>query len=118
MPPSMDLKTGVHQKRAIHNLVQVFIGLLAPDGALLDANQSALNFAGVDLDKVVGTPFWETPWWRDCQESQDALKDAIKRGASGEASRFEAQHTGKKGDTIDVDFSLTPIFDDAGRVVR
>jgi PAS domain S-box-containing protein len=104
------------QRRAIYNLVKGFIGLLSPDGTLLDANQSALNFIGASLHEVVGAPFWETPWWRNCHKARNALKEAILRGASGEASRFEAQVSGKSGEIIDIDFSLTPIFNDAGNV--
>jgi len=106
----------INQRRAIYNLVKGFIGLLSPDGTLLDANQSALNFIGASLHEVVGTLFWETPWWRNNHKAHDALKEAIQKGASGEASRFEAQLSGKNGEIIDVDFSLTPIFDDAGIV--
>lgn len=104
MPPSLDIKIGVDQCQEIYNLVQGFIGLLTPDGTILDANHSALTFIGAELHEFVGAPFWEAPWWRDCQKSQDALKDAIRRGASGEASRFEAQVTGENGVIIDIDF--------------
>ena len=53
-------RTGGHQSREIYDLVRGFIGLLTPEGNLLDANQSALDFIGCDLDEVVGRPFWET----------------------------------------------------------
>lgn len=36
-----------------------FIGLLSPDGTLLEVNQSALRFAGIAKEAVVGKPFWE-----------------------------------------------------------
>lgn len=110
-------RSGVNQSREIYNLVQGFIGLLTPDGILLDANQSALDFIGLDLDDVVGRPFWETPWWRACSRSREAVKDAVQRSASGEAARFEAQVCGKDGELIDIDFSLTPTFNDKGTVI-
>ena len=106
-----------HQNRAAYDLVQGFIGLLSPDGTLLDANQSSLDFAGVKLENVMGRPFWETPWWHGQPTSQDALKGAIKRGSSGKASRFEVYLTGSEGSVICVDFTLTPIFDSDGTVV-
>jgi len=117
MPSSAKSKIGVVQGRDIYDLAQGFIGLLSPEGILLDANQSALNLMGLGLHEVVGTPFWKTPWWNVCQKSRDMLKDAIRRGSSGEASRFEAQIGGKNGEIIDIDFALTPIFNDAGDVV-
>jgi PAS domain S-box-containing protein len=110
-------RTGVHQSREIYDLVRGFIGLLTPEGNLLDANQSALDFIGCDLDEVVGRPFWETPWWRACPKAREAVQDAIQSAASGEASRFEAQICGKNNEIIVIDFSLTPIFNDDGTVV-
>jgi len=110
-------RTGVHQSSEIYDLVRGFIGLLTPEGNLLDANQSALDFIGCDLDEVVGRPFWETPWWRACPKTREAVKDAIQIGASGRASRFEAQVSGKNNEIIDIDFSLTPILSDDGTVV-
>ena len=109
--------TGVDQTREIYDLVQGFIGLLSPDGTLLDANQSALDFIGCDLDEVVGRPFWETPWWRACPKAREAVKAAIQSAASGETLHFEAQVCGKDDEIIDIGFSLTPIFNDDGTVV-
>ncbi len=107
----------MHQSREIYDLVQGFIGLLTPDGILLDANQSALDFIGCDLDEVVGRPFWETPWWRASPKAREAVKGAIQSAASGEASRFETQVCSKDGEIDDIDFSLTPVFNDDGAVV-
>ncbi|WP_439155147.1 PAS domain-containing protein [Yoonia sp.] len=116
MPSTIDVSFDDDRNRAIYDVVQSFIGLISPDGILLHANRSALDFIGMELEDVVATPFFQTPWWRDCQTSQDAVKDAVRRGASGTPSRFEARHSGKNGEIIDVDFSLTPIFGKAGGV--
>ena len=40
-----------------------FVGLLSPDGILLEANATALRAGGVTRDDVVGRPFWEGAWW-------------------------------------------------------
>ena len=117
MLPSSQISKAAGQHQNVYDLVQGFIGLLSPEGMLLDANQSSLEFVGANLGDVVGKPFWETPWWCDSQSSQEALKEAIKNGAAGRPSRFEALHTDKSGKVIFVDFSLTPLFDDAGTVV-
>ena len=103
--------------RAIYDVVQSFIGLISTDGILLDANKSALDFIDADLNDVIGMPFWDTPWWLSCDVSQTALKEAIRRGVSGETSRFEAQLANGEGKTIHADFSLTPVRNDAGEVI-
>ncbi len=104
--------------RAIFDSAFEFMGLLAPDGTLLEANRAALTFAGVTRDQVVGRKFWDTPWWGDAPEERDRVRQAVSDAAAGAFVRFETQHVGADGRTATVDFSLTPVPDAAGRVVR
>jgi len=103
--------------RAIFDHAVQFVGLLKPDGTTLEANRSALEFAGVKREEVVGRPFWEGPWWKESAETRERLKTAIRIAAHGCTDRFETTHTGHDGKTIIVDFSLTPVFDESGKVV-
>ncbi|OPY38209.1 MAG: sensory histidine kinase AtoS [Methanoregula sp. PtaU1.Bin051] len=102
--------------RAIVDHSFEFIGLLTPDGALVEANESALAFAGISKSEVLNRPFWETPWWTHSPELQDKLRDAIIRAASGETVRFEVPLRDAHGQTADFDFSLKPVMDPAGRI--
>lgn len=117
MSSSGQLKFGQDDTRAIYDVVQSFIGLISTDGVLLDANQSALTFIGADLDDVVGTNFWDCPWWRGCEASRTSLMEAIRRGANGKGSRFEVRLTGHDGQMIPADFSLTPVRNSDGEVI-
>lgn len=103
---------------AMYDRAFAFVGLLDAEGRLLDANRRALDFAGIALADVVGQPFWETPWWAACEASREKLRAAIERGRNGEFSRFEAVHINGRGDRVDVDFTLTPILNEAGNVVQ
>jgi len=76
-------------RRVIDTLVG-FVGLLAPDGTVLEANESALVAAGLHPEDIVGQPVWETPWWKHEQEDPERLKDGIRRAAAGERVRFDA----------------------------
>ena len=67
--------------RAIFNSTYQFIGLLDPQGTLLEANQTALDFIGRSNADVVGRKFWETPWWNHSVALQEQLKTAIVRGS-------------------------------------
>jgi PAS domain S-box-containing protein len=111
------LQQSEHKFRAIYDRAYEFIGLLRPDGTLIDANQRALDFAECRLPEVAGKLFWETPWWAYSPPCREKLKAAIGEAAKGALVRFEATHRNHKGESIVVDFSLTPIFDDAGKVV-
>ncbi|MBD2328023.1 PAS domain S-box protein [Alkalinema sp. FACHB-956] len=102
--------------RAIFNQTFQFIGLLQPDGTLIEANQTALEFGGVTAAEVIQQPFWDTPWWRNSSENQQQLRSAIARAAQGEFIRYEVEVAGAEGQTLTIDFSLTPIRDAQGKV--
>jgi PAS domain S-box-containing protein len=103
--------------RAIFDQTFQFIGLMTPDGTLVEANRTALKFSGIKESDVLGKPFWETPWWTHSKELQEQLHRAVQEAAKGEFVRFEVTHQAADGSLHYVDFSLKPVMDDAGRVV-
>ena len=103
--------------RAIFDNTFQFIGLLEPNGNFIEGNKAALDFIGLTSADLRGKPFWTAPWWSMSSETQELIKQAIAKAAKGEFIRFEVDHPGTKGRVITVDFSLTPIKDEAGQVV-
>ncbi len=103
--------------RAIFDGTFQFIGLLNTDGILLEANHTALKAIGVTPNDVVGQAFWATPWWTHSPDLQLQLQQAVAQAATGELVRFEAKHFLADGSHIIVDFSLSPIKDETGKVV-
>ncbi|MBI2368500.1 MAG: PAS domain S-box protein [Deltaproteobacteria bacterium] len=101
----------------IFNQTFQFVGLLSPDGTLLEANQTALGFIGCKLSDVVGLSFWETPWWDVSPDVQNRLKEAIAEAAKGNFVRYETEHRRSDGSIATFDFSLKPVFDETGQVV-
>ena len=69
--------------RAIFDSAFSLIGLLASDGTLLEANRTALEFAGVSLEAVRGKPFWDAPWWTHSPEMQRLVQAAVQTAADG-----------------------------------
>ncbi|MEA5625905.1 PAS domain S-box protein [Nostoc sp. UHCC 0251] len=102
--------------RAIFNQTIQFIGLLEPNGIVLEANQTALDFAGITREEVVGKPFWEAKWWTISLETQEQLKTAIAAAANGKSIRYEVDILGRDHQIITIDFSLRPILDETGSV--
>jgi len=94
-----------------------YVGLLDLEGRVLEANQTALDAAGVTLDEVVGRPFWETRWWSVSEESRAQLRAAVERARRGEFVRFETLHRGRGDEVLLIDFSLKPVLDDEGRAL-
>ncbi len=96
-----------------------FVGLLDADGRTLEINRAALEGAGIRLGDIQGRPFWEARWWAISNESRDEAQDMVKRAGLGEFVRCDVEVYGKDlgSETIIVDYSLTPIRDDSGRIV-
>jgi PAS domain S-box-containing protein len=95
----------------------MFVGLMTPQGILIEANRPALAAAGLKLEDVLGKPFEETYWWAYSQEVQQQLREAIARAVRGESSRYDVQLRAAENHLIDVDFSLQPLRDETGEVV-
>lgn len=103
--------------RAVFDQSVQFIGLMTLDGKLIDANRTAIKFAGAKEEDVIGKFFWETPWWIHSKELQEKLKEATKKAGQGEAVRFEATHPGPDGKLHNIDFSLKPVRDEKDKVI-
>jgi PAS domain S-box-containing protein len=103
--------------RAVFDQAFHFIGLLEPDGRVLEVNRAALEFVHTTREDVVGRPFWDTPWWSHSAETRERIQQAVEAAAKGEFVRFETQHTSGAGNVHEVDFSLKPVKDEAGKVV-
>jgi PAS domain S-box-containing protein len=102
--------------RAIFDQTFQFIGLLHPDGTVIEVNQAALSFGGLTASDVIGRPFWEARWWSLSGRTGSEIKDSVRRAAQGEFVRYEVDVRGA-GDLVrTIDFSIKPVFDESGKV--
>jgi PAS domain S-box-containing protein len=95
----------------------MFVGLLTPDGRLIEANRPALEAAGLKPEDVLGQPFAETYWWGWSEAVQAQLSAAIARAVAGVPSRYDVQVRVADATLIWIDFSLFPVRDSAGEVI-
>jgi PAS domain S-box-containing protein len=102
--------------RAILDKAYEFIGLLSPDGHVLEANAAALEFIGATREQVIGRDFRDTAWWSWSPRQRAALDTAIHRAAENHFVRMEAEHRSAEGRIEAIDFSLSPVTGDSGRV--
>ncbi|GAX35974.1 PAS domain-containing protein [Nodularia sp. NIES-3585] len=111
------LRQSEERYRAIFDLTFQFVGLLTPDGTILEANQTALSFAGLEHSDVVNRPFWQARWWTISLATQEQLKAAIAQAKAGEFVRYQVDVLGVGDNIATIDFSLKPIKDDTDTVV-
>jgi PAS domain S-box-containing protein len=102
-------------RRALDSLF-CFVGLMTPDGTLIDANRTALDAAGLSLNEVVNRPFEETYWWSYSTQVQENLRQAITQAAQGEMMRYDVEVRLQDDQRIVIDFALVPLFDEGGQV--
>ncbi len=88
-----------------------FISLLSPDGTLLSANRTALDYIGAEEADVAGRPLWEAPWWPEDAVTRRHLRTAIAEAATGQFLRYEAEIRNAEGRSAVVDFTLKPVRD-------
>ena len=102
--------------RSIFDTSFQFMGLLAPDGTLLDANPASMAAIGVRLEDVAGLKFWQTPWFADTPGLPERIAAEIPRVAGGQRFRQEIRIC-LPGGPRSFDVSMRPAYDEQGEVV-
>lgn len=111
-----DRKERERQYEAIFNQTYQFTGLMEPDGTLLEANETALEFGGLSREDIIGKKMWEADWFQLSEETSDRARKAVQKAANGEFVRHELPVQGANEEVI-IDFSVRPVTDEDGTVV-
>jgi PAS domain S-box-containing protein len=93
-----------------------FIAMIAPDGEVVEINQTALVFTGQERSSIVGLPFWEAFAQNFDDQTRLRLPELIQRAAQGEFVRYESEITNSQSEVIFVDHSLKPFKNKSGDV--
>ena len=102
--------------RDILDSLLFFVGVLTPEGIMIETNRTPLEVAALKQSDVLGKLFVETYWWSYSPSIQAQIQAAIEQAALGKRIRFDIQIRIAGESLIMFDFSLNPIFDSAGRV--
>lgn len=113
-----EVRKGEERLRSLIDGVLAFVGMLSPDGILLEVNEPAIAAAGQARDRLIGLPFWDCYWWSFDEASQDRLKAAVAAAAEGEPVRYDAEIRVVGDRRIWIDFQIWPIVNDAGVVTE
>ena len=110
------LRESEQHLREVLNGLFTFVGLLTPDGIMVESNRAPLEAAGITLEEVKGKPFDQAYWWSYSAEVQAVIRSAMERAAQGESSRFDVYAQMKDGYLMPIDFMISPMLDEQGRV--
>ncbi|RKD93253.1 PAS domain S-box protein [Halopiger aswanensis] len=111
-----DLERTERRFEAIFEDPNILVGLLEPDGTVIDINGTAMEYVAADLEDVTGEPFWETPWWGEGDDVRDDVREWTERAAAGEYVTFEADLTRPSGEQYTLEGAFRPVTDDDGNV--
>ncbi|NEO54543.1 MAG: EAL domain-containing protein [Okeania sp. SIO3B5] len=116
--------------QAIFHQTFQFMGLLNPDGTILETNQTFLDFTGLKHEDIVGRYFWQVKWWLAVDDEEHPrnietkhklakkqMRKAIAKAIIGEFVRYEVMVVGQYEQIITIDFSLKPVFNELGQVI-
>lgn len=104
--------------RSVLNNLFAFVGILDPDGTLLEANKAPLQAAGLKAKDVIGKKFWECYWWTYDDEVAQQLQSDIARVLEGETVRYDTQVQVANGQLVWIDFQMAPMRDATGNIVN
>ncbi len=104
--------------RGLFNTMFEFMGLMTPDGTLLEANEAALRFGGLARADVVGRKIWEAYWFGVSPALQDEIRADVARAAGGQFVRREVVVWGAGEAPTPIDFSILPIRNAQGEVTH
>ncbi|RZH66501.1 PAS domain-containing sensor histidine kinase [Natrinema altunense] len=100
---------------AIFEDPNILVGLLEPDGTVIDINGTAMEYVDADLEALIGDHFCETPWWDESVRA--VVREWTDRAAAGEYVNFEVDLTRPNGAGYTLDGVFRPVTNDEGDVV-
>jgi PAS domain S-box-containing protein len=95
-----------------------FVGVLAPDGTLIEANRAPIEAAGLSPGDVLGRKFWDCYWWSYSPEVQAELRRAVERALQGETVRYDVPVRMSADARMWIDFQIAPLRDPDGRITH
>ena len=103
--------------QAVFDNTYQFTGLVDPDGTVVEANETALAFGGLDRSDVVGELVWTAPWFQTEEWVPDRVKTGIETARDGAFFREQLPAQGATRRAM-LDFSVRPLTDQTGTVTQ
>ncbi len=112
------LRRGEQHLRNVIDSLFSFVGVMLPDGTLIEANKTALEAASLQPSEVLGKNITDTYWVNYSPEVQAQVREAVQQALKGERVRFDVAIRIGENQFIPIDFMLAPLFDETGKVTH
>ena len=113
-----ELREAERRFKAVFNQQFQFMAILAPDGTVMEANNTCFQATGVDRRDVLGRPLWDTPWWDQLPSMQQWWKDRVHQVMNGAGpARGEVSYSRADGSIRHADVVITGLKDDSERLM-
>lgn len=103
--------------RAIFQQVNECILLLTPDGIVLEANETAVDFCCRNLQQVQGTFAWDVLRWTAPDTDRKALQRYVQQAAIGLEARYQITLGRASSDNAILDLNVRPIHNQYEQIV-
>jgi len=110
------LESSEAQMRAIFETSHQYQVLLNHHGDVVYANGTALAGIRADASRVIGKPFWETPWFAATEGKRETVHEAFVAVMRGEEVKTEMMLRLPIGERH-FDFAMRPLRDQHGAVI-
>ena len=111
-----DLARSEAQFRSIFDTVLEVIVLLAPDGTIVEMNETKAMWRDGNPRRAIGRKVWEAPTLQAYPQHIPLMKKAVAQAAKGKPFRTEVRMDRAGVPTAYLDYSVAPIFNEKGEV--
>lgn len=101
----------------LDNLIAL-VGVLEPDGTLVEINRAPLRATGRSRADVIGRKLWDAfPWSADAR-AREVLRRIVREAAAGATPRTDLAAPRGDGSRIVLDLQIAPLRDAGGAIAR
>ncbi len=108
---------GALSRRLIQNIPYSVL-LTDPDGRIVMSSKAPEYVMGVKAETLPGTLFWETPWYLRSPQAAETVRRAFDKVRNGGMFRTDLKLTLRDGRQLWIDWMLTSVRDETGKIVN
>lgn len=106
---SEELRRSEEKFHSVFSQTSQLMALLGLDGRVLECNRAALELTGLTESEILGTCFWESPWWIYSEKVREQVRHAVERAATGKTQDIEVEHQDRRGGYHVIDATVSPL---------